>query len=441
MRRRERGTTVNPAGMRGDGRPAAVPEPNPGLGLDRGAWPGPGGPVRGWRSGRDALSARLRRARCSVPRPRHIGPEVGLPLTDTLRTRPTRAGRPDPVERTREWTTSAATPAAVLPATPVDAREAELTAGRVVAVAARPGSRPVGATTVIRVVLRDDDGDMSSPSCVDVRLQGDGRMTSGSLGVHLTASGIERVNLDLTTLSFIDPAGLVTLAAVAERAAEAGRAVAVTAPADPDLATYLARMRFGEVLNRLGIAHDLRPVTEHDTGARLVELRRFEDPAGLDAVIAALVQTYLTAEPDRLQPLYAALGEIGANVIQHSGKSHGHVALQRFPRTGVVEFAVGDSGVGLRTSLRQSRAVEDDRVAVTVAAQRHESSLPAPGRGQGISRVIETAWAHNGTVRLVSGSATGLFGRSRGRPQLTDLRVPLPGTVVHVRLSLEGAAS
>lgn len=246
--------------------------------------------------------------------------------------------------------------------------------------------------------------------------------------------------LDLRERTFVDPADLVALAVRAEDAVLAGRPVTFTAPDRPDVARYLARMRLGEHLDRLDVAHALAPVQERDLGSRLVELHRFDQAAGLERLLEALVGTYLVEASDVVQPLYAALAEIAGNVVDHSGRDHGYLALQRYTSEPRIEFAVGDSGIGLRARLRQAVAVVDDRAAIVRAAQTHVTTTGQPGRGRGISEVVAIAGAHRGTVTLISGTARGVFENGDLHPRLGDHSPFQPGTLAHVRLGLlEGA--
>lgn len=277
---------------------------------------------------------------------------------------------------------------------------------------------------------------MVETSCVDVTVAPGGRLSSDELDRHLRSSAANSVTMDLSQLTFIDPAGLVSLAVVAERAVAANRRVQFRKPEDNDLVNYLARMRLGDGLDVLGISHDLPTVRERRLGHRLVELRRFDGQAGLESVVSALVETYIRDRPELVQPLYAALDEIAVNVLEHSARSHGYVALQRFDRTDDVAFAVGDSGIGLLRRLATTSPVPNDRVAVVRAAQMHVSSISKPGRGRGLGRVIGITGDHRGEVTLVSGTARGVFRRGNPDPQLSDLPAPHPGTLAHVRLSL-----
>ena len=278
---------------------------------------------------------------------------------------------------------------------------------------------------------------MTRADCVDIAVCTNGVLTYDEIGGHLRPAGDHGpVRIDLTGLKFIDPAGLVSLAVIAERAMLQRRPVHFQKPAGGDVANYLTRMRLGEQLAGLDVAHDLPHVRERRLGHRLVELRRFDGEAGLDTVAAALVQTYVDDHPELIQPLYAALDEMARNVLEHSTRSHGYVALQRYDHRGDISFAVGDSGIGLRQRLAEAVPVPDDRTAIVRAAQVHVTSIGRPGRGRGISRVIGITGEHRGSVTLISGTASGTFQRGHLDPEVTEFTASYPGTLAHVRLSL-----
>jgi hypothetical protein len=277
---------------------------------------------------------------------------------------------------------------------------------------------------------------LGSQELIDVVVRDPGRLNAEELCQHLRPAAGRVVLLDLEQLRFSEPAGIVSLAVLSDLATSVGRSVEFRAPANENSASYLARMRLGQHLDRLGIAHRLPPVNERDLGARLVELRRFDGAAGLEGVIDALVQTYVETQPDVVQPLYTALHEIASNVIHHSGRSHGYAALQRFDASRDVVFAVADGGIGLRARLATRFAVPDDRRAIARAVQTHISTMSEAGRGRGIARVIAVTGQRRGAVTLLSGSARAVFTRGDPRPQFGDCLTPHPGTLVTARLSL-----
>lgn len=276
----------------------------------------------------------------------------------------------------------------------------------------------------------------SAADCFDVVVHASTGLVIDELHRQLHPAGAGLVRLDLSGMTFIDPAGLVGLAVAAERASAARRPIDFRRPRNADVATYLSRMRLDEHVDALGVPHDLPMVRERRQGHRLVELSRFEGEAGLDQVAEALVHPYVREGSELTQPLHAALREITGNVIEHSGRHYGYVALQKYDRRNDIAFSVADSGIGLRRSLEAVVRVPDDRIAIVRAAERHISATEEPGRGRGIGTVIRITGARRGFVSLVSGRAHGTFRNGSSSPQLADLRTSFAGTLAHVRLSL-----
>ena len=95
----------------------------------------------------------------------------------------------------------------------------------------------------------DDVTEMTRSDCVDIAVTTNGVLTYDEIGGHLRpACGNRPVQIDLSGLKFIDPAGLVSLAVVAERATLLRRPVRFRKPEGGDVANYLTRMRLGGCL-------------------------------------------------------------------------------------------------------------------------------------------------------------------------------------------------
>ncbi|MBO1767063.1 sensor histidine kinase [Allobranchiibius sp. GilTou38] len=193
---------------------------------------------------------------------------------------------------------------------------------------------------------------------------------------------------------------------------------------------YLARMQLGAHLDGLDIRHDLGVVTSHDVGHQLCELRRFDSEDELEEVAETIVRLYRDAGWGVVQTLYSCLFELAVNAVQHSGQGGGFVALQSYPKTEDVAFAVGDSGVGLRSRLGSAT----DQAAIGKAARKYATSKSEPGRGRGITEVIELTGKNHGAMTMVSGTAYGEFVGGNWDPRVTVTDNPFLGTVAQARL-------
>src|ERR687895_2122084 len=89
-----------------------------------------------------------------------------------------------------------------------------------------------------RQTLVDDVSEMTRTDCVDITVCTNGVLTYDEIGGHLRPAGTGSVEIDLTGLKFIDPAGLVRLAVIAERATLLHRPVRFRKPEGGDVANY-----------------------------------------------------------------------------------------------------------------------------------------------------------------------------------------------------------
>jgi hypothetical protein len=245
--------------------------------------------------------------------------------------------------------------------------------------------------------------------------------------------------IDLTRVTFIDAYGLVGLACCIAAATGDGLSVQLRLPVSEELQTYLARMHLGEILDRYDVRSDgsLPEVRELDRRDSLIELRSFRDVHGSDQ-LAAFIWDRLVGRADNevVIQLYEATGELGLNVVEHAGSpAGGFVAAQLYQRGQPGEraiVAVGDIGVGIRESLHELYGPMTDGEAIDRAVQRDVSRIPDPGRGQGLASVVEGVRALGGTVRIRTGGASR--GISRWTVEVTDMLLPLQGTIVGARL-------
>src|SRR4051794_12239331 len=127
---------------------------------------------------------------------------------------------------------------------------------------------------------------MTRADCVDIAIRTKGVLTYDDIGEHLRPAGTGPVQIDLTGLKFIDPAGLVSLAVIAERATLLRRPVRFRKPEGGDVANYLTRMRLGEQLAVLHGGHHPPRGREGRLGPRLRRVRRLAGEAGLDTPTA-----------------------------------------------------------------------------------------------------------------------------------------------------------
>ena len=233
--------------------------------------------------------------------------------------------------------------------------------------------------------------------------------------------------VDLRGASWVEPGGLVAVAALVDEQLSLGRDMYVLGPVNGNVASYLSRMRLGRLLDEMGADHDLAPVNEHAVERSLLELTRFTGEDGVDALAEIPFDTLEADHPVVASALYEAICEIGCNVPQHSGKSHGFMAAQTTWHGQEIRFAVADSGVGIAATLADV-GIHAEATALDSVLNEGISRTGDPARGRGIPRTRELLTGLGGNLFLASGAVqrTAFSHAVRGRP----LTQPVPGTVL-----------
>lgn len=237
---------------------------------------------------------------------------------------------------------------------------------------------------------------------------------------------MEEPRVDLETTTWCDSSGLVAVACVVQYLMEHEGEAQVIAPANSEISHYIARMRLGSVLSALGAKHNIPYVREH-AASSLVELTEFDGAAGATALANMAYDHAYEQDPIAADALLAGLGETAENVHEHSGRVSGFAAAQRY-RDGRLNFAVGDSGIGLLGSLR-AVGVRTDEQAVQVALLRGGTGSGDVGRGHGLPSVREQVCELGGVLTVVSGGAM-LSARAFRAASLRALPVQFPGTLI-----------
>lgn len=246
------------------------------------------------------------------------------------------------------------------------------------------------------------------------------------------------VIIDLSQLEFIDVYGLVGLAAHLIESTLNRRAIKLLVPQSTNASNYLARMHLGDLLEACDVklSRPLPVVRETDQRESLIELQTFEDVRGSERLA-----DYLWARLDGQVPgqiatqIYEAAGELGNNVVDHSRcPVGGFMAAQRHKRGKPEEHlivAVGDAGIGIQASLRERYGDLDETEAIRQALEPGVSGIEDPGRGRGLSEIVEGVTGFGGVVRVRSGSAARRVTRNGASSEKVSY---LRGTIVGAKV-------
>lgn len=243
----------------------------------------------------------------------------------------------------------------------------------------------------------------------------------------------DRLDIRLDDVEWVSPYGLVLLACLAEHASTTGLQVTATCPADTSVANYLSRMGLSETLERCGASTPLPTVNHHDRADRLHELSRYtslDEADDLWEMVRGRIEPTLGA--GRAQHFLEPLLEMTINAPEHSGTGVGFYAAQGYDlerSSSRVEFAIGDYGVGIRSSFDGTpHATDDDTDAIMRSIEKGVSRLGGT-RGKGLHFSVDRVTRVGGTLAIRSGTSKVLF-FPNGQQRVTPVPY-VPGTIVY----------
>lgn len=220
--------------------------------------------------------------------------------------------------------------------------------------------------------------------------------------------------LDLASVSFLKPPGVMALLlAVRQIEEKTGHPVSIL-NLDNELKSYLERVNLFDVAQQWLELDKIFPETRWDRNPEstsLLELTPITN--ALDVAQAmeraeAIFSRWLQMQ--NLSSLLRVISELCSNIYQHSGDPHGFVLIQRYQyiSRGEVEvvLAAGDLGQGFRGSLQTTHPqLGDDPLNYIQATMTGTTSRETGRGGLGLRTVEETAAKEGGYVWLRSETA------------------------------------
>jgi hypothetical protein len=243
--------------------------------------------------------------------------------------------------------------------------------------------------------------------------------------------GVRRI--DLADLRWMPPSAMVATAAQAHRAHLDGTGFELRGPTDSEPAHYAARMRLGRVLSDLGATHDLPTARAHDREEDLIEVVRIDSADTVDRLARLVYRKVLPrGGKDLATALHRSVGEVGENVMDHSG-TIGYLAAQTLPRRRELLIAIADAGVGMLATLAH-RGVLSHEAAIALATQEQVSRYDEPDRGRGLPSALHLIGGQSGSLYIASGTAAiRHFPTTRRYLRADDA---FDGTIVEARIPL-----
>ena len=271
------------------------------------------------------------------------------------------------------------------------------------------------------------------------------------------------LELDLRTVSFFDPYGIVALTVFLQSLPESALPVSFSMPEFPlakgqkpserGPVAYLTLMGFWEEIgSKLAVPAALLPVRPQFSEDKnvLIDLTLMHTRDAVNVMLrktGELLQT-LGFGPVAKMHVLQVLSELSGNVLDHAQSEIGGVVtsqIYRSKRSGIryLVMSIGDAGIGVRRSLAANMALADrlegDAQALGVAVQPGASRFASGGHGGGLPRVLEIARRYSGRVAFRSGRGALAFnGQEDQRRSFetsplngTQLRIMLPETKMH----------
>ncbi|MGD9676644.1 MAG: hypothetical protein AB7V19_08170 [Candidatus Bipolaricaulia bacterium] len=263
--------------------------------------------------------------------------------------------------------------------------------------------------------------------------------------MELTIESIEEVlshlyvdggrDLDLRSVTFIDPYALLVLDLAVRDARATGRPLRVEWPTLPAVRRWMIDMRF--FADTKAVSPDL-PLRE--TGNALQPIMSIESERHVSHLVAAferrLSERFPIDDAPRRRFLRILL-ELCQNIPQHSNATgdvpdpHGIAAMQDYD-DGVL-LAIADKGIGFRRSLALRGGMDDlrDTAAISSVVLDGISRFRDPGHGRELQRIFRLVRAWDGTIAIRSGGALLYHGPLGG--DLYDV-APFPGVQIALRI-------
>ena len=272
-------------------------------------------------------------------------------------------------------------------------------------------------------------------------LGGDAQSVEGFYSILDSAPLADQYVLDLGSVSFLKPYGVVALVmAVRQLAALSGRIVHLTNLPD-QVHLYLHRMGLFEVCSDW-----LRPLDMLDgEWARspytqsLLEITMITGPEDVGIVVsrAERIFSHWLMVSD-LHGLLSVISELCANVYEHSGDVHGCVLIQKYEaiklKQAIVNLAVGDLGRGVRGSLvARYGEIGQEPLDYLREAMIGRTARASGHGGLGLRRVEQIAASAGGYAWLRSETAA-ILTQGPGTAQGYSNLASVPGTQVTVEL-------
>lgn len=254
---------------------------------------------------------------------------------------------------------------------------------------------------------------------------------------------VNDTTVDLSDIDFIHPCAIVLICLLLiERHRVLNKKIIL--PKKEDVLNYLHRIHFSELLEELGFEEEKKHLEEFDTGEKdnlnVHELKhcRFRDEfnARLERFVKIFINFGLNENDAKL--ITAIVAELGNNVFDHNLGNWPtdiggcFIAAQNYPNKKMMEFTIGDPGIGFFGSLKaRFPQINSDIEAIELGLAGNTGRIDEK-RGNGLKFI--QGWTINnfsGTIYIHSGSGKVKIDESGIKAEET---FKILGTMVQIML-------
>ncbi|BCM91556.1 hypothetical protein IAD21_03431 [Abditibacteriota bacterium] len=265
------------------------------------------------------------------------------------------------------------------------------------------------------------------------------------------------LDLDLSSVSFFDPYGIVALVVFLQSLPDYALPVSLKMnefplakgqkPSERGAVAYLTEMGFWEeVGGRLATHHTLLPVRPQFSEDKnvLIDVTVMHTRDAISVMLrksGELLQS-LGFSPVAKMHVLQVLSEVSGNVLDHAQSDIGGVVTSqtyRSRRSSIryLVMSIGDAGVGVRNSLSHNQKLasrlDSDATALGVAVGMGNSRFGNGGRGGGLPSVLDIAKKYGGSVAMRSGRGALAYRGEDDQKRVFDAP-PQLGTQVRIML-------
>lgn len=258
----------------------------------------------------------------------------------------------------------------------------------------------------------------------------------------------ERIVFDLSKCQFIRPTGIVAIVSMVQflkhinREKNINQKLILRHPYGESLKHYLNRINFYELV---GI--ETEEIIRRDSSGRFFEVTNINSHTEVRDISENLAQIFMqqtNSSEDLSGNINSSLSEILDNIFHHSRSPiDGVVCAQTFSRKREAEFAICDTGIGIKESLSHNPEYSNltsDEDAIGKALQKEvtgtigENEVGLNNTGEGLYYIKEAIISNLGDFHIYS--KEGKVAIEQGNIEYSQ--VPLwPGTLISITIDLD----